>query len=39
MKIIKSIVKQNIEEGYSIQEQLLDGVILIGIVILVMFIG
>jgi len=34
MEIIKFIVKENIKEGYSLKEQIIDGIGTISIIIL-----
>lgn len=40
MELIKFIVKENIKEGYSLKEQIIDGLgIITTIVLLLLFLG
>lgn len=40
MELIKFIVKENIKEGYSLREQILDGLGIISVIVLsLLFLG
>lgn len=40
MELIKFIVKENIKEGYSLKEQVLDGLGIISVIVLsLLFLG